>query len=123
MVGVRPVVAHGSHSGVEVGEQAGRLAASGVRWQHVLGNCSGQHRLGEHRAGSSAQLGWLDHQPAICRAAQLLGEPGGDVGLIGLFESVADTDTHLAEVTEARHAYRYHFGPANVAVWSLANRR
>ncbi|MGH3768151.1 MAG: helix-turn-helix domain-containing protein [Pseudonocardiaceae bacterium] len=38
----------------------------------------------------------------------------------------ADADTHLtearqlAEVTGERNAYRYHFGPANVAAWSLA---
>lgn len=37
-----------------------------------------------------------------------------------------DADTHLAEahqlaeVTGERNAYRYHFGPANVAAWSLA---
>jgi transcriptional regulator with XRE-family HTH domain len=38
----------------------------------------------------------------------------------------ADADTHLAEAhqlakaTGERNAYRYHFGPANVAAWSLA---
>ncbi|MCA1696321.1 MAG: helix-turn-helix transcriptional regulator [Actinobacteria bacterium] len=38
----------------------------------------------------------------------------------------AEADTHLtsarqlAEVTGERNAYRYHFGPANVAAWSLA---
>jgi hypothetical protein len=37
-----------------------------------------------------------------------------------------DADTHLSEarqlakVTGERNAYRYHFGPANVAAWSLA---
>lgn len=37
-----------------------------------------------------------------------------------------DADTHLAEArqlaeaTGERNAYRYHFGPANVAAWSLA---
>lgn len=38
----------------------------------------------------------------------------------------ADAETHLAEArrlakaTGERNAYRYHFGPANVAAWSLA---
>lgn len=38
----------------------------------------------------------------------------------------ADADTHLtearqlAEITGERNAYRYHFGPANVAAWSLS---
>ena len=38
----------------------------------------------------------------------------------------ADADTHLTEArqlaktTGERNAYRYHFGPANVAAWSLS---
>lgn len=92
-------------------------------------------RLGTRRRAHTVLAGALvAAEPHADPSAADTAAPDESYGMLHLVGAqlaaregrAVDADTHvtqarqLAEVTGERNAYRHHFGPANVAAWSLA---